>query len=110
MIINDGRIVATGTPDELTSGHRSGSQYTLRVKAGKDAIRPGFSSVNGVSAVEVGDASDGWYSVRVNADSKADIGEPLFECIVKNGWSLSELRRDHTSLEEVFTQLTGGGK
>jgi ABC-2 type transport system ATP-binding protein len=110
LIINDGRIVATGTPDELTSGHKRGSQYTLRVKADGGAIKPGLSSVNGVSGVTIDDGQDGWYRVRVNTDSKDDIGESLFGCAVKNGWSLSELRLDHTSLEEVFTQLTGGGK
>jgi ABC-2 type transport system ATP-binding protein len=110
LIIKDGRIVATGTPDDLTAGHRSGSQYSLRVKADKSSLKSGLSSVSEVSGVDVGDGQDGWYNVQINTNSKDDIGEELFRCIVKNDWSLSELRRDHTSLEEVFTQLTGGGK
>jgi len=110
LIIKDGRIVATGTPDELTAGHRSGSQYTLRAKGDKAALKSGLEAVNGVSSVTAGDGQDGWFDLRISTGSKGDIGEEIFSCIVKNGWSLSELRRDHTSLEEVFTQLTGGGK
>jgi len=110
LIIKDGRIVATGTPDELTSGHRRGSRYTLRAKADKQSLKSGLSSIAGVSGVSIDSAADGWCEAMVDTDSKEDIGEALFRCIVKNDWSLSELRRDHTSLEEVFTQLTGGGK
>ncbi|MCL2218795.1 MAG: ATP-binding cassette domain-containing protein [Chitinispirillia bacterium] len=110
LIIKDGRVVATGTPDELTSGHRSGSQYSLRLKGDKPSLKSGLASIEGVSGVSVDDGTDGWYDVQVNTASKDDIGEALFRCAVQNNWSLSELRRDHTSLEEVFTQLTGGGK
>jgi len=106
LIIKDGRIVATGTPDELTSGHTGGSQYTLRVKGEREAVRSGIASVGGISGVEVDDAGGGWCGVRVHAGAKEDIGESLFDCVVKNGWSLSELRQDRTSLEDVFTQLT----
>jgi len=106
LIIKDGRIVATGTPDELTSGHTSGSQYTLRVKGEAAAVKSGIASLDGISGVEVDDAGSGWCSARVHANAKEDIGESLFGCVVKNGWSLSELRQDRTSLEDVFTQLT----
>ena len=106
LIINDGRIVATGTPDELTSGHRSGSQYTMRVRAGKEAATAALAATTGVSGVDIDEARDGWLNARVASAGKDDIGEALFNCAVQNGWGLSELRRDHTSLEEVFTQLT----
>jgi ABC-2 type transport system ATP-binding protein len=106
LIIKDGSIVATGTPDALTEGHKSGSRYTLRVKGEGQNVKTGLASVGGVSGVSIEDARDGWCSVQVRTDTKEDIGESLFRQIVEKGWSLSELRRDQTSLEEVFTQLT----
>jgi ABC-2 type transport system ATP-binding protein len=110
LIIKDGGIVATGTPDELTEGHKSGSRYTLRVKGDGQSVEAGLNSVGGVSGVSIDDARDGWHSVQVRTDTKEDIGESLFRHIVEKGWSLSELRRDQTSLEEVFTQLTRSGQ
>jgi ABC-2 type transport system ATP-binding protein len=110
LIIKDGRIVATGTPDELTSGHKSGSRYTLRVKGEASAVKSSLSTVYGVSGVDVDDVSDGWCSVQIRATTKDDIGESLFKRVVDNGLSLSELRCDRTSLEEVFTQLTRSGQ
>jgi len=107
LIIRDGRIVASGTPNELTSGHKSGSQYTLRVKGEKSKIKSEISTIEGVSLLELTDGSEpSWYEAQIHTNTKDDIGESLFNCIVRNEWSLSELRRDQTSLEEVFTQLT----
>jgi ABC-2 type transport system ATP-binding protein len=111
LIIKDGRAVVTGAPDDLTSGHRGGSRYTVRVKGEPEAVKREFASVAGVADVEADSADPaGWICARVNAAGKGDIGEELFNCAVRNGFSLSELRRDQTSLEEVFTELTGGGR
>jgi len=111
LIIKDGRVVATGTPGDLTSGHRGGSRYTVTVKGDAESVKRELASVVGVSGVETeGTAPEGWVCVRVNADGKEDIGEGIFKRVVESGFSLSELRRDQTSLEEVFTELTGGGK
>jgi ABC-2 type transport system ATP-binding protein len=110
LIIKEGRAVATGTPEELTSGHRSGSQYALRVRGDRAAVKASLASISGVGDVVIEDAQGGWLDARVSADVKDDIGEEIFNSIVKSGLSLSELRRGHTSLEEVFTQLTGSGQ
>jgi len=107
LIIREGRIVASGTPQELTSKHKSGSHYTLRVKGEKSKIQSEISNLEGVSLIELSDGNEpGWYDTQIHTNTKDNIGESLFNCIVRNDWSLSELRRDETSLEEVFTQLT----
>jgi ABC-2 type transport system ATP-binding protein len=111
LIIKDGRVVVTGTPGDLTSGHRGGSRYTARVKGDVASVYRCLQSVAGVSCVDTEIvAPEGWVCARISAEGKEDIGEGIFRCIVDNGLSLSELRRDRTSLEEVFTELTGGGK
>jgi ABC-2 type transport system ATP-binding protein len=107
LIIKDGRIAASGTPDELTSGHKSGGRYMLRVKGEKSKIESELSKIDGVSHLELCESGkENWHEAQIHTDTKNDIGESLFNCIVQSGWSLSELRRDQTSLEEVFTQLT----
>ncbi len=112
LIIKDGRVVVTGTPGDLTSGHRGGgSRYTVRVKGEAESVLRSLKSVAGVSGVEAEAATpEGWICARVNTEGKEDIGEGIFKCIADSGLSLSELRRDQTSLEEVFTELTGGNR
>ena len=40
-------------------------------------------------------------------DPLEHLREPVFRCIVDQGWTLLELHREQTSLEQVFRQLTG---
>lgn len=108
LIVNDGAIVAEGTPEELTSGMGTGNRYHLRVKGDRQSIESGIQAVQGVSNITVEDSSGDWTAVHVFSDTTEDIGEKLFRCSVDNGWSLSELRREAASLEDVFTQLTRG--
>lgn len=108
MIINEGSIVASGTADELMSRAGSGNHFSLRVKGPQDAVVAALSSVQKVTTATVRSHEGEWLSVDVNAEGKDNIGEELFRCIAQKGWSLSELKRETASLEDVFTQLTRG--
>ncbi|KMQ50489.1 gliding motility-associated ABC transporter ATP-binding subunit GldA [Chitinispirillum alkaliphilum] len=106
LIINDGSIVATGTPDELTSGSQQGSRYVAKIKGEKKAIKNSLSKLPDITSVQLNEFDSQWYKTDIISTRKDDIGEELFKCAVDNGWSLSELKRESASLEDVFTQLT----
>ncbi len=108
LIINNGISVATGTPDELTSKSGQRNQYNLRIKGDKEKIESSFEDLPVVSSAKAVPFQDDWFQVKVISEEKNDIGEDLFKCVVDNGWRLSELKREETSLEDVFTKLTRG--
>ncbi len=108
LIINDGKIVASGTPDELTSRSSRGNRYQVRIKADRTDAETALKGVAGVSSVIVAGVDGEWVSAEVVVGEKEEIGEALFKCVVDKGWSLSELKHEAASLEEVFTQLTRG--
>jgi ABC-2 type transport system ATP-binding protein len=108
MIINDGSIVASGTADELMSSTDQDNRYVARIKAEQGAVEGAIAAVNGVSSTKIRGTKDNWHEVEIISDQKRDIGEDLFRCVVANGWSLAELKRETASLEDVFTQLTRG--
>ncbi|MDD5674779.1 MAG: ATP-binding cassette domain-containing protein [Chitinivibrionales bacterium] len=109
LIINNGSIVAQGTPSELMARATKGNRYTARIKAADGAaVQAKLRSIAGVSEVSVGAPADGYLPVVIAAEADVDLSETLFKCIVENGWSLSELKRESASLEDVFTQLTRG--
>ncbi len=108
LIINNGKLVATGTPDELTAKSSAGNFYQLKVKGEADAVKARFSEISDVKEAQINELSDSWLAAKISTESKSDIGEDLFRCVVNNGWTLAELRREETSLEDVFTQLTRG--
>jgi ABC-2 type transport system ATP-binding protein len=107
LIINEGSIVASGTPDELTSSMSKTNGYLLRVKADKETLRARLSAIEGVTAVEIREAGE-WLEANVTSGSREDVGEKIYKCVFDNKWSLNELKHHSASLEDVFTQLTRG--
>jgi ABC-2 type transport system ATP-binding protein len=108
LIINDGQLVASGTPDELTSRSARGNRYIVRVRADRTDVETAFKTLSGVSSVAINGVAGEWVAAEVVVGEKEEIGESLFRCVVDKGWSLSELKHEAASLEEVFTQLTRG--
>src|SRR6266498_1392448 len=91
LIIDRGRIVAEGTPQELR-----------RRLAGRPVVRASFK---GAVAVEE-TSGDGETRVRVECSEGADLSEEVFRLAVARGWILRELTREGLSLEDVFVRLT----
>ena len=114
IIINEGQIVASGTPEELTSRSSRGNRYIVRLKAAdRAAVHNKLAAVGGVSGVTIQhpapQVSGDWVTAEVlSGSAHDDLGEAIFSCAVANGWSLAELKHETASLEEVFTQLTRG--
>jgi len=108
LIINEGQIAASGTPDELTSRSSTGSTYQVRLKGDRYDVESKLAGLTGVSSVQIQAVAGEWISATLATSSKDDIGESIFRCAVDNKWSLSELRAETVSLEEVFKQLTRG--
>lgn len=105
LIINEGRLIASGTPDELTAAATAEARTHITVKGDPALIEPALRQSGIVTDVRFLGAEDGRarYAVRSAAD---DPEERLFRLAVQNGWVLTELHRESMSLEEVFTRLT----
>jgi ABC-2 type transport system ATP-binding protein len=113
IIIRDGEIVASDTPDKLRQRSGGGGTYTVRVRATeREPVESSLGSLPGVSRVLYRDEeSPGLHRFEVTAGSD-NLGEELFSWAVGQGLVLSELRREEASLEDVFRELTAeeGGK
>ena len=107
LILNKGRIVATGTPAELRE--RSGVPLSGAVRLdllGPDAgaAVEAFRHLPGVASVTSPSTDGDWVSLEIQP-SAGDPRTILFEEVVRRGWKLRELSARETSLEEVFTSL-----
>jgi ABC-2 type transport system ATP-binding protein len=106
LIINEGRLVADGTPDSLTKQATGETTLLVTVKAPPDKVKAVFSKIPGVTQVrESGSTQD-----RVRAElrflSDTNPEEQVFRTVVENQWILTEMRRESASLEDVFARLT----
>jgi ABC-2 type transport system ATP-binding protein len=107
IIINEGSLVASGTPEELHSA--AGGEDTIRVSIRGDeaAVKMALSGMAGVKSVTGSAPGAGGFAVyTVKAVDSGDLGEKIFRAAVGNGWTLNELRRETLSLEDIFLRLT----
>jgi ABC-2 type transport system ATP-binding protein len=114
IIINKGKIVADGTPEQLRQNFRGTESVTLELKANvgnaMTDIFPKLKSVPSVETVEYGGQSGDAHRFTVHTLKGSDIREQLFHKAVSEHWTLLEMSRKSTSLEEVFHELTTAEK
>lgn len=106
IIINKGRIVADGTVEELMSDFKGKTRLTLELKnADEEAVKKLQSLREGVLLSEL-ETKNGILSAVLEYPNEMDPREQIFRQVVKNKWTLLEMSRHKTSLEEVFRNLT----
>ncbi len=106
IIIASGRIVASGSPQELRNKFSAGGgRVVAEVRAPAADIEKGARALPGVEQVEAA-AADGWVRVSVRARPEHDVREDLYRLSATNGWTLRELRREGATLEDFFVQVT----
>jgi len=106
VVINAGKIVAVGTPDELTRHLQGFETVLVVVEGGGGEVTDKLQRVAGVSQVEVRDTFDGRVTYEVHAEKGQDVRADLARAVVNSGWKLYELRTSGMSLEDIFLKLT----
>jgi ABC-2 type transport system ATP-binding protein len=111
LIINEGQIVASGTPDELTRAAAGETAARVSFRAEAAVVEPRLREIPSVESIAPLDPLKN-ETCRYEVHSRATDGieEALFRLAVDNGWVLTELHSEARSLEQVFTQLTVGEK
>jgi ABC-2 type transport system ATP-binding protein len=110
VIINEGRIVADGTPEQLQSQFRGSETVSLELRAhtanAMADLHPALAAVRNVESATYVPSDGPTHRFILHATKGSDIREDLFQLAVRNGWVMLEMSRTATSLEEVFHRLT----
>jgi ABC-2 type transport system ATP-binding protein len=112
VIINQGKIVADGTPDELRL-RAQGGRYRVVVESNGvpyESIKERLGRLTGVVRLDALADEDGAHGFSIDAEGSEDLRKTLFRTAVDNRWTLLELARESASLEDVFRTLTKGDK
>ena len=106
LIINEGRLEASDTPENLTARLQGHESLWVDVDGPAAEIEQALSAVAGVNRVtrENGHAQRTTWQVETGKD-------PAIRCLiaramVERGWGLYEIRPIGLSLEEIFLKLT----
>ncbi len=106
IIINKGRLVASGTPDRLSES-LSQDRFKIKVKGEKDEILKAFKADSAFSLIEESETTEeGTTDLIVEGKAGIDTREAVFDNSVKNGFKLLMIKSERLSLEEVFLQVT----
>ena len=104
LIIDRGRIVAEGAPEELRR-RLAGTPVVRAAFRGEISAREALAGLPGVVSAEE-TAGTGETRVRIECAADAEVSEEIFRLAVSKGWVLRELSREALSLEDVFVRLT----
>jgi ABC-2 type transport system ATP-binding protein len=102
LIIDDGKIVADGTPDQLRSGLAGTAELKVQLEAPEAEAKAGLEALRGAGNVR----SDGNGRYHVAAEGGVDLRRDVFTLAVQKGWVLLELAQTMPSLEDIFLRLT----
>ena len=102
VIINQGHIIAHGSPGDLRSQLERGGRVLVRLDVAPELALPTMLEVPGVATAEI--AMDG--IVATPNDMETDPRPEIARAVVNKGWQLMELRPLAVNLEEIFLELT----
>jgi len=107
IIINGGKLVADGTPDELLERNQSNNVITVQFDQPYDEIQQNLERVDFVESVkQVNLNNPDKPTYHIESNKIHDIRTKIFQLAVDKGWILIELKMETVSLEDVFRDLT----
>ena len=108
IIIDQGKVVADGTPDELKSKAKGAGAHTVKISGmAGSGIRSELSSISGVEMVREYSSSESSFYGQVVPSKKVNTNaESIFNLCKERGLLLEELRIEEGRLDDVFREIT----
>ena len=107
MIISHGKLVLSGTPEELQQQANRGENIELEALGDKERVLEVLRSVEGITQTEEL-ACERENSVALRIKSDNDLREALFSEFAKAKLPLIKLVRNTKTLEDIFLEATSG--
>jgi len=107
LIISEGKIVADGTPSELQASFEGKRRIMLQAKNNLETFEQNIMQIPGIERI----ASDRQIDEElrqysIETEKGTDPREKIFRLCVDTNTILMEMKREETSLEDIFRKLT----
>lgn len=107
LIINEGKIVADGSPKELQSSFQGREKIYLELKTQSTDVQAKLAILENIEKVEeIAANGNDLKKFNIECTQGVDLREKIFRLAVENTWVLLEMRKEQASLEDIFRQLT----
>jgi ABC-2 type transport system ATP-binding protein len=109
-IIDHGKIIAAGTPEEIKRSVKLGSSLSVKVTAFSSEVRAAIEAMKGVENVVVeGTSEAGASQVKVLGHDLGANVALIVDLLVKNGIQVLSLEQRSPSLEDAYVSLVSEG-
>ena len=109
VIIDNGRIVAEDSPENLIRKLAGSQRITLTVDGPAVKIKDALAKLPGVLKIDEIGKTDKRNRSVLSVEGKPgeeEIRPALAKTVIENGWALYEIKSEDMSLEDVFLHLT----
>lgn len=111
IIINNGKIVASDTPENLSKRLTQSNCLNLRVKGNKQSIIAALKSIDNVENVKFKSVIENdTVDVLVEGKENTDIREDVFNKMAEHNYPILNMTSMDLTLEEIFLQVTKDDK
>ena len=109
LIMFDGRVLASDTPENLQRRMAGGSQVIAEIAAPAETLRVVFENLPDVAQFDVSPGEGEFFRCALTPRDGQDLRPLVFDLVRQNGWHLRELTRSRHSLEDIYIQVTKPG-
>jgi ABC-2 type transport system ATP-binding protein len=106
IIIDEGKIKASGAPAELVSKMRAAGKISLEIQADEEEAMRALDELKHVKKVIREGKSAGWAEFSILVDHGTDTRERIAAIATQHQWPIRTLHRHQATLEDVFVELT----
>lgn len=115
IVINDGKIVADDTTENLSKNLSTDHRFTVRVEGPESDVYRLLNTIPAMKEVTtLGEKETGCYDFIVESKPGEDVRREVFKRLAERGFPILGLRSSELTLEDIFLQLTetksGGAK
>ena len=106
IIINNGKLEASDTPENLTSRLQGHDSVWVEVDGPADEVEAKIQGIQGVEKVSRATGQAGRAAWQVEIGKDPAVRTELARAVIESGWGLHEIRSIGLSLEDIFLKLT----
>ncbi len=106
VIINNGRVVAEDTPDNLTQRLRGAATLKLEARGDQGSLFDVLRRIPGVTQIRPSSGHDDTVVYAIETEPGRDARGALARAVVEGGFELLGLGQRGMSLEDIFLHLT----
>ena len=109
VVINEGRIVADDTEDNLSQRLSSDHRLTVRIEGDQKKVMKLLEKTDRIVKIDIGAKhGENIFEYRIEAKEGSDIRKELFIACAENGFYILEMKSSELTLEDIFLRLTMG--